>query len=128
MACLLFAILLELIGWPAHGCLQVCSLVPDEWAVSVPFRLWQAELDNGAAIAALRRFNDNLAALPADSWGAQPACGGSSRGCSAPAELARRLPVAAHVGCCCRRQHVPGHLLTGAAAPLLPLQRPSCAR
>lgn len=30
----------------------------------------QAELDNGASIAALRRFNDNLAALPAHSWGA----------------------------------------------------------
>jgi hypothetical protein len=29
----------------------------------------QAELDNGAAIAALRRFSDLLANLPADSWG-----------------------------------------------------------
>lgn len=29
----------------------------------------QAELDNGAAIAALRRFNNLLAALPAESWG-----------------------------------------------------------
>ena len=29
----------------------------------------QGELDNGAAVAALRRFNDLLANLPADSWG-----------------------------------------------------------
>ncbi|KAI7842404.1 hypothetical protein COHA_004043 [Chlorella ohadii] len=34
-------------------------------------RALEAELDNGAAIAALRRFNDNLAALPADSWEAK---------------------------------------------------------
>ena len=34
----------------------------------------QAELDNGASIAALRRFNDLLANLPAGSWGeAEPA-------------------------------------------------------
>ena len=32
----------------------------------------QAELDNGISIAALRRFNDNLRALPADQWGARP--------------------------------------------------------
>ena len=30
----------------------------------------QAELDNGASIAALRRFNDNLANLTAENWGA----------------------------------------------------------
>jgi len=29
----------------------------------------QAELDNGAGVAALRRFNDNLRKLPADRWG-----------------------------------------------------------
>ena len=34
----------------------------------------QAELDQGASIAALRRFNDNLRALPAESWG-QCSCG-----------------------------------------------------
>lgn len=38
--------------------------------------LLQAELDNGAAVAALRRFNDNLAALPADSWGASTSTAG----------------------------------------------------
>jgi hypothetical protein len=34
-------------------------------------RALESELDNGAAVAALRRFNDNLAALPADSWEAK---------------------------------------------------------
>lgn len=29
----------------------------------------QAELDTGASIAALRRFNDALRAVPADRWG-----------------------------------------------------------
>jgi hypothetical protein len=28
-----------------------------------------SELDQGASIAALRRFNDNLRAIPADRWG-----------------------------------------------------------
>ena len=36
----------------------------------LPLSLVQAELDNGAAVAALRRFNNNLAALPAENWGA----------------------------------------------------------
>lgn len=31
----------------------------------------EAELDNGLSVAALRRFNDNLAALPADQWEAR---------------------------------------------------------
>lgn len=31
----------------------------------------QAELDNGESIKALRRFNDLLRDLPADSWGVQ---------------------------------------------------------
>ncbi len=30
----------------------------------------QAELDNGASVRALRRFNDNLRCLPAQGWGA----------------------------------------------------------
>lgn len=45
----------------------------------------QAELDNGAAVAALRRFNDNLAALPADSWGARG--GHSAAAWAAPCQL-----------------------------------------
>ena len=32
----------------------------------------QGELDNGASVAALRRFNDNLRDLPAATWGAPP--------------------------------------------------------
>jgi hypothetical protein len=32
-------------------------------------RALEAELDNGAAIEALRRFNENLKNLPADRWG-----------------------------------------------------------
>lgn len=35
----------------------------------VPGLVFQAELDNGASIAALRRFNDNLANLTAENWG-----------------------------------------------------------
>ena len=31
--------------------------------------LLQAELDNGQSIVALRRFSDNLAKLPENSWG-----------------------------------------------------------
>eukprot|EP00887_Chlorella_sp_A99_P004680 scaffold4.g4680.t1 len=34
-------------------------------------RALEAELDNGAAVAALRRFNNLLAALPAESWEAK---------------------------------------------------------
>lgn len=37
------------------------------WPPALPSA--QAELDNGASVAALRRFNDNLRSLPADSWG-----------------------------------------------------------
>jgi len=33
----------------------------------------QAELDNGASVRALRRFNDNLRSLPAQGWGARRA-------------------------------------------------------
>ena len=31
----------------------------------------QAELDHGASVAALRRFNDNLANLTVENWGEQ---------------------------------------------------------
>lgn len=55
----------------SSGQVQRCSASP----AAVPHRpaaaaAIQAELDNGASIAALRRFNDNLANLSAESWGA----------------------------------------------------------
>ena len=40
----------------------------------------QSELDNGASIAALRRFNDNLSSLPADTWGERSGRGRGVRG------------------------------------------------
>jgi hypothetical protein len=47
-------------------------------AMPVPSPMYsQAELDQGASIAALRRFNDNLRAIPADRWGG---CGGGGGG------------------------------------------------
>ena len=39
----------------------------------------QSELDNGASIAALRRFNDNLSSLPADTWGERSGRGRAGR-------------------------------------------------
>ena len=43
----------------------------------------QSELDNGASIAALRRFNDNLSSLPADTWGERSRRGRAGRGAGA---------------------------------------------
>lgn len=39
----------------------------------------QAELDQGASIAALRRFNDNLRNIPAERWG-EEGCGAALPG------------------------------------------------
>ena len=35
-------------------------------------RSLEALIDNGPSVAALRRFNDNLRKLDADTWSAQP--------------------------------------------------------
>lgn len=69
--------------------------------------LLQAELDNGAAVAALRRFNDNLAALPADSWGALTSTAGlvhavDCRGCRQAARMHAPLPKARSTTACSR--------------------------
>jgi hypothetical protein len=55
----------------------------------------EAELDNGAAIEALRRFNDNLKSLPAERWGAPAA---SCIECSCAAALAQVAAAAAASG------------------------------
>ena len=57
---------------PTHGHAETVSANP---AISTQplitrdtVRTLEADLDNGEAIKALRRFNDNLAALPAEGW------------------------------------------------------------
>ena len=39
-------------------------------------RALEAQIDNGPSVAALRRFNDNLRKLDADTWSAHPAAHG----------------------------------------------------
>ena len=62
----------------AAACQSLSSLCPSADV--------QAELDNGASIAALRRFNDNLSSLPTGTWGersgrsGQAGRGGLARG------------------------------------------------
>ncbi|KAL4444936.1 hypothetical protein ABPG77_003986 [Micractinium sp. CCAP 211/92] len=51
---------------PSTGSAPMPELITKETV-----RALEAELDNGAAVAALRRFNDNLRSLPADSWDAK---------------------------------------------------------
>jgi hypothetical protein len=42
---------------------------PTTTAAAVAVTSPQAELDNGAGVEALRRFNKALRAIPADKWG-----------------------------------------------------------
>lgn len=54
---------------------MLCALSPAHFtdvAVLIQFvhDTAQAELDNGASVRALRRFNNNLRNLPAQGWGA----------------------------------------------------------